>query len=64
MKFANNPRFTVETNQKIRETMAKARQQMQTLTAGIYPESTKKPEPVNPQAMPTKPSHDDPGAND
>lgn len=42
MEFKNNPRFTMETNQKIRNKMAEAKQQMQKMTAGIYPESMPK----------------------
>jgi hypothetical protein len=38
-EFKNNPRFTLENNQKLREKMAQAREKMQRMTAGIYPES-------------------------
>lgn len=39
MSFKNNPRFTIETNQKIRERLARSRNSFQSLTRGIYPES-------------------------
>jgi hypothetical protein len=39
MSFKNNPRFTADVDQKIRERLARSRNSFQTLTRGIYPES-------------------------
>lgn len=38
MSFKNNPRFTTEVDQKIRERLARSRNSFQSLTRGIYPE--------------------------